>query len=122
VVFISAFTAEFLLHLAVAEGSWLFFKDIRNCIDLAAILPFYIEKLFGAAMDLRFLRILRVLRVFKLFKYGNKFNLVIWTLADCRDMLGMLFLSLGVLVSARPGGRRKPCLLHRAALRPSCGT
>jgi voltage-gated potassium channel len=39
-------------------------------IDLAAILPFYVEILWPGTLDLRFLRVLRLLRIFRVLNVG----------------------------------------------------
>ncbi|GMH74471.1 hypothetical protein TrRE_jg119, partial [Triparma retinervis] len=44
-----------------------------NCVDLVAIMPFWIEVAVGTGVPLGFLRVLRLARVFRIFKLG-KYN------------------------------------------------
>lgn len=50
---------------------WRFFKSPSGLLDLAAILPFMLELVFGGTLDLRFLRIVRMVRLLKLGRYSS---------------------------------------------------
>ena len=73
-IFIIVFTVEYLLRIFAAVNRLEFLLDLKYAIDLAAILPFYVETFTASngALDLRFLRLFRVFRVFKLSRYGNR--------------------------------------------------
>lgn len=63
------FTIEFLLRVVVAPDKVAFCKDVYNVFDFIAILPWYLETLFG--VDFLLLRLARMLRVFKVSKNLN---------------------------------------------------
>ena len=62
-----------------------------NIVDLAAIVPFYIELAFGGgAFDTRILRVVRLVRIFRMLKFGGrvmKLDLVTKAVAESADML-----------------------------------
>lgn len=83
---------------------WRFVKQPMNVIDLAAIVPFYIELLFAASGGglavLRVLRLARVFRVFKLGKYSHGMQMmarVIIASAQAMYLLGF-FIALGAVL------------------------
>ncbi len=77
-VSVAIFTAEYLLRLWSCTADPRFADGLRGrlrmatspmaLVDIAAILPFYIDLLFPGTMDLRFLRVLRLLRLFRLLR------------------------------------------------------
>ena len=59
---------------------WLFLKAPANILDLSAILPFYLERVFASVVPglavMRTLRLTRVFRVFKIGKYSSSVRLL----------------------------------------------
>ncbi|KAK3249203.1 hypothetical protein CYMTET_41360 [Cymbomonas tetramitiformis] len=99
-----AFTIEYVLKLLTAPNVGKFFITPMNLLDLFAILPYFLEKLAGAAGGLsntRIFRVLRLVRVFRVFKVGGfARNMEVVTLAVTRsmDLLGMLSFILALVV------------------------
>ena len=72
-------------------------------IDIAAILPFFLQILFPGA-DLRFIRILRMARIFKLTRYFNAFSILVEAISKERRAFGAAAFILGfVLILAACG-------------------
>ena len=78
-----------------------------NIIDLASILPFYIElALKDLGVDLRMLRILRLgraLRLVKLARYSEGMQMISVTMAESSDALQLfsfIFLALRILCAS----------------------
>jgi hypothetical protein len=80
----SWFTIELLIRFAVCPSKLLFWKDFKNLIDVASVLPFYIDVLLqqgktecvtavnapsSSSPSLSYLRVFRLARVFKLTKH-----------------------------------------------------
>ena len=66
-VTVLAFTAEYLLRLAVADNRLRFATSFFGIVDLLAILPFYL----AIGVDLRSVRAFRLLRLFRIFKLAR---------------------------------------------------
>ncbi|XP_059905604.1 potassium voltage-gated channel subfamily C member 2 isoform X1 [Gadus macrocephalus] len=105
------FTFEFLVRVTFSPRKRDFFRSALNLIDLAAILPFYLELgLSGlssqAATDalgfLRVVRFVRILRIFKLTRHFVGLRVLGHTLrASVNEfLLLVIFLALGVLIFA----------------------
>ena len=106
------FSAELLLRFWVSElrfrGKNRFVSYLRflftpmALIDIAAIIPFFIQPV--GDFDLRHIRILRLarlLRVFKLNRYNNSLKLIIKIFSEKRKELGAtVFLTFSVVVTA----------------------
>lgn len=95
VVCVAVFTIEYLAKLFTCDHVWRFVKKPMNLVDLAAILPFYIELALsgnnlGSFAVIRVVRLTRVFRLFKLSKYSKGFKLVTQALAASLDALGLL--------------------------------
>lgn len=77
-VFTSIFTVELLIRLLIWPSLWRdhdylterrlkpFLRDFFNWFDVAAILPFYIDLIFGKEKSFVIMRLCRLLRIFKL--------------------------------------------------------
>ncbi len=63
-----AFTAEYLVRLAVVRHPWRYARSFYGVIDLLAILPTYLSLVFVGAQHLIVIRVLRILRVFRILK------------------------------------------------------
>ena len=83
VMFTSIFTLDFLLRLASCPSFWKhqdnnpstqrthfqpFARSPFNWFDLASILPFYFEELFGVSKFAALVRLCRVLRILKMIR------------------------------------------------------
>ena len=70
---IACFTLEFILRVWSTPNRNEYFNDTMNCVDLVAILPFWLELvLAGVAIPgLSVFRVVRLVRVFRLFKVSR---------------------------------------------------
>ena len=70
---IACFTLEFLLRLWSTPKRNEYFNDTMNCVDLVAILPFWLELILAgvAIPGLSVFRVVRLVRVFRLFKVSR---------------------------------------------------
>eukprot|EP00756_Hemistasia_phaeocysticola_P005040 Hpha_TRINITY_DN13147_c0_g1::TRINITY_DN13147_c0_g1_i1::g.113777::m.113777 len=104
---VMVFTIEFTARFATTPDRHGFITDIHNWIDIAAVLPFWIEAVLqltglggeGAGTSfvvLRLLRLVRVLRVFKLGQYSRPLQMVLFTLARSVTALSLLVFLLGI--------------------------
>jgi hypothetical protein len=76
--------------------------SVMNLVDLAAILPFYIERFSSTNSSVSFIRILRLARVFRIFKMGKSSSgvrIIIKTIKKASAALGivMFFVPLGII-------------------------
>jgi voltage-gated potassium channel len=88
-IFTALFTAEYVLRLVTAHYPRRYARSFFGVIDLAAVLPTYLEILFPGVVSLLAIRVLRLLRIFRVFKLGR--------------YLG----EMNVLTTALRGSRRK---------------
>lgn len=106
------FTAEYVTKFLVCgEGGKTTLQFVRspmNMIDLAAIVPFFVEiiiKSLGSTSNIGFLRALRAVRLIRLFKltrYNSGFKLMAEALKASSQALSILlfFLSVSVVLSS----------------------
>lgn len=86
-IFTAAFTAEYLVRLAIVDRPGRYARSFFGIVDLLSILPTYLSLLFPAATSLlviRALRILRVFRVLKLARYLGEANVLVTALLASR--------------------------------------
>eukprot|EP00755_Sulcionema_specki_P029683 Sspe_Gene.18219::Locus_6535_Transcript_1_1_Confidence_1.000_Length_2368::g.18219::m.18219 len=106
-VCVAVFTLEFGCRLITHPNRSDFARDVYNWIDLAAILPYYIDVIITRVLDvetsgtsslvfLRLLRLIRVLRVMKLGKYSKPLQVVLFTLSKSLTALSLLVFLLGI--------------------------
>ncbi|KAL9954911.1 hypothetical protein ACROYT_G042497 [Oculina patagonica] len=92
---ISWFTLEFLLRLLSCPNKLKFMLDILNLIDLAAIVPYYIELALGdynANEIVNGFRLLRVSRLFKLARHLDELKVLAKTVRSTwRELFMILF-------------------------------
>ena len=75
-VLVAVFTLEYVIRIVAARNLCVFFWDILNLIDFAAVLPFWMELALsafgggnaGQSNALRVIRVVRLARVFRLMK------------------------------------------------------
>ncbi|BFZ16079.1 hypothetical protein BsWGS_19119 [Bradybaena similaris] len=106
------FTFELLVRFASCPEKLGFFKNIMNCIDIVAIIPYFItlgtvvadqSKSNNQAMSLAILRVIRLVRVFRIFKlsrHSKGLQILGQTLKASMRELGLLifFLFIGVIL------------------------
>ncbi|MCW9035141.1 MAG: ion transporter [Alphaproteobacteria bacterium] len=102
IVSVMLFSAEYLFRLWSCVEDPAHLKDTHTetrlkfmgssiaLIDLAAILPFYLQFIFPG-IDLRFLRVLRMLRILKLTRYSSAMNLLLRVLYQERAAFSAAF-------------------------------
>lgn len=95
---ISWFTLEFLLRLLSCPNKLKFMLDILNLIDLATIVPYYIELALGdydANEIVNGFRLLRVSRLFKLARHLDELKVLAKTVRSTwRELFMILFFIL----------------------------
>jgi voltage-gated potassium channel len=106
---VAVFSVEYLIRVWVApEGfgksklsaaklRWRYIRSPEALIDLAAILPFFLQFLVPG-LDLRILRALRLLRLLKLVRYSRALALLGAVFVNQRRELAASFLVMGVLL------------------------
>ena len=101
------FTIELLIRFIVCPSRIKFIKDVMNWIDFLAIIPFFIELIFGIRNDpshkyLQIVRIIRVFRIIKLSKHNVGLQILGHTLkASFRELLLLIFfLGIGIVIFA----------------------
>lgn len=101
---VAIFTLEYLLRLLVHEkGSRLtFLVEPMNLIDLAAILPFYLELYLsshgGASGAGGVLRVMRVVRLMRLLRHSTELQLFAKAISKSAEGLKMLVVLVSVAV------------------------
>jgi voltage-gated potassium channel len=103
-IFTIAFTAEYLLRLAVVKRPLRYAVSIWGIIDLLSILPTYLSFFVPGAQSLlvvRVLRILRLFRILKLTRYVEESGVLMQSLwRSRRKVLVFLFTVLTITVIA----------------------
>ena len=88
------FTLEFLLRLVACPNKLKFIFDILNLIDLAAIVPYYVEKA-PVRGDFDWFPLLRVSRLFKLARHLDELKVLVKTVRSTwRELCMILFFIL----------------------------
>ena len=93
---IAWFTLEFSLRIVSCPDKVKFLFDFLNVIDLAAILPHYVQIVLGDSLSVSektdALRLLRVSRLFKLFRHLDELKVLAKTVrATWRELIMILF-------------------------------
>ena len=105
---VGIFTFEYLLRFYVTPDRWKYFKSPMALVDLAAILPYYIDLAMaelasdGAAVSamnvLVTLRVLRIFRVFKLARHSKKLRELSESLKKSASELGFILFTYLIVV------------------------
>lgn len=86
-------------ELPPLQARWRFVRSPGAIIDLIAILPFVIARLF--AVDLRTLALLRLLRIFKLLRYSTGITALFEAIyAERHTLISCLFVLLVAVITA----------------------
>eukprot|EP01065_Artemidia_motanka_P046331 TRINITY_DN6996_c0_g1_i1.p1 TRINITY_DN6996_c0_g1~~TRINITY_DN6996_c0_g1_i1.p1 ORF type:complete len:598 (+),score=174.02 TRINITY_DN6996_c0_g1_i1:158-1951(+) len=103
---IAVFSFEYGVKLALCPDRVAFLRSPLNGIDVASILPFYMDlfvsKIGGSESHLdslvflRVVRLARVFRVFKLGKYSSGLQLVVFAMSQSSEALSLLAFLLGI--------------------------
>jgi voltage-gated potassium channel len=86
-------------ELSAGAARWRFLRSPGALIDLIAILPFIVARLF--AVDLRTLALLRLLRIFKLLRYSTGITALFEAIyAERHTLVSCLFVLLVAVITA----------------------
>lgn len=100
------FTIEYFVRLCVAPEKMRFIKDFQNIIDVASVLPFYLNLALkssgGKSEQLVVLRVLRVFRVVKMARHSKRLRTLGGSIKNSSSELGFILFSftLGVIIFA----------------------
>lgn len=105
IVFLLEYIARFAVCDAFGQSRLEFFRHPMNFLDLAAILPLFLEELIKSVKPLRVLRSVRLVRCFRIFrlsKYSAGMNMMIEAVTNSVRPLLILssFLMIGVVLSS----------------------
>ncbi|KAF8571979.1 hypothetical protein P879_00268 [Paragonimus westermani] len=102
------FTFELVIRFTSCPSRRSFIKDIKNLIDLAAIVPYYITLINvlisysceGAknSASLAFLRVIRLIRVFKLTKHSSGLQVLVLTFKESVEGLSLFLVAFIVCI------------------------
>uniref|UniRef100_A0A1I8F333 BTB domain-containing protein n=1 Tax=Macrostomum lignano TaxID=282301 RepID=A0A1I8F333_9PLAT len=102
------FTVELLVRFIVCPCKKAFIKDVKNAVDLSAIVPYYVTltnvlvtmSCEGAksSASLAFLRVVRLIRVFKLTKHSADLQVLVLTFRASIEGLGLFLVALIVCI------------------------
>ena len=101
-VFVTWFTAEFILRLISSPNKKKFLTGFLNVVDILSILPFYFtvairKHVENVGLDnFRVLRLVRVFRVFKLSRHSKGLQILGQTMKASIKELGMLIFFIGI--------------------------
>lgn len=100
------FTFEAVIRYITCPNKLRFWKDVKNIIDMIAILPYYVALIqnmnpaskCGAGNDFAFLRVIRLVRVFKLTKHSQGLQILLLTFQSSMEGLTLFVLTLMVCI------------------------
>lgn len=99
---VAVFTCEFLLRMFSTPKLSVFFVQFLNIVDIAAILPYFLELVLGQTnLSLPVIRVVRLVRIFRLFKisrYVTWLKVFFQTIASSAVPLFMTFVAMAVMV------------------------
>lgn len=96
------FTFEAIVRYISCPNKLLFWKDVKNVIDIIAIVPYYVAlgqmmssvSKCDAGNDFAFLRVIRLVRVFKLTKHSQGLQILLLTFQSSIEGLTLFLLTL----------------------------
>eukprot|EP00960_Hanusia_phi_P063604 765519-Hanusia_phi.AAC.2 len=96
-------SVEVAVRFALSMQKSLFFKDSLNIIDVASVLPWYIDLVllrsnFSGLVVLRVVRLIKIFRIFRIGRYSEGLRILIYTIRQSKSELGVLFLMLAIAV------------------------
>ena len=101
------FTFEAVVRYITCPNKLLFWKDVKNIIDIMAVLPYYVSLIQsltdngskrGTGNDFAFLRVIRLIRVFKLTKHSQGLQILLLTFKSSMEGLTLFVLTLMVCI------------------------
>lgn len=101
------FTLEAVVRYIACPNKLLFWKDVKNVIDIIAILPYYVSLIQtllsegecdGGGDQLAFLRVIRLIRVLKLAKHSEGIQILMLTFQSSIEGLTLFLLTLVVCI------------------------
>lgn len=106
---VAVFTLEYLVRLYAAPSRWRYVKQIMTIIDLAAILPYYVDlvmKIFSGGVKsslpvmnaLVMLRVLRIFRIFKLARHSKRLRALSDSIRKSASELGFILFTYLIVV------------------------
>lgn len=102
VVVTTLFTLEYALRFYLAERKRDYCFSFYGIIDLAAILPFYLNLFLGAEVavlrSFRAFRLFRIFRLLKLFRYTRASQRLLSALSDCKEEFILFFSTTLILL------------------------
>lgn len=106
---VTVFTIEYLLRLYAAPMRWAHFKQLMTIVDLAAILPYFVDLLMSVATNgsteslplvnaLVMLRVLRIFRIFKLARHSKRLRELSDSIRKSASELGFILFTYLIVV------------------------
>ncbi|EKX42157.1 hypothetical protein GUITHDRAFT_41520, partial [Guillardia theta CCMP2712] len=94
-------TVEVAARFANSMQKSSFFKESLNIIDVASVLPWYIDLIllssnFSGLVVLRVVRLIKIFRIFRIGRYSEGLRILIYTIHQSKSELSVLFLMLAI--------------------------
>ncbi|MBN2161959.1 MAG: ion transporter [Pontiellaceae bacterium] len=99
--FTALFTVEYALRLWCARGTLRYARSFFGVVDLLAVLPFYLSRIFPATGFLDVVKVLRMLRIFRVLKmaqYVGEEDLLLKSLINSRRKIGIFLVAVMSIV------------------------
>lgn len=106
---VAVFSLEYIVRLYSAPSRWKHFRQIMTIIDLAAILPYFVDlfmKMFSIGVKgslpvmnaLVMLRVLRIFRIFKLARHSKRLRALSDSIRKSASELGFILFTYLIVV------------------------
>ncbi|XP_065062829.1 potassium voltage-gated channel subfamily D member 2-like isoform X1 [Rhopilema esculentum] len=106
---VTVFTTEYIIRLYAAPSRWRHAKQVMTMIDLAAILPYFVDlsmKIFSQGSSgslpvvnaLVMLRVLRIFRIFKLARHSKRLRALSDSIRKSASELGFILFTYLIVV------------------------